>query len=144
MGLLRGREQVGKRENDSQSHDQTGQRQMEQYQKGQQREGQRQSGHHRRDQKSARERGAFRREFADALEIPRDLSLGEPVLTLTGERRAELENYRSILKYAREEILVSVRHGTLRITGKSLEIPWYTAEEMLVEGNIASVIMEKQ
>ena len=78
------------------------------------------------------------------MEIPRDLSLGEPVLTLTGGRRAELENYRSILKYTREEILVSVRHGTLRITGKSLEIPWYMAEEMLIEGNIASVIMENQ
>ena len=136
---------MGKRENDSLSgHDLTGQRQTEQYQKGQQRAGQRQSGQHRRDLKSSRERGTFRREFADALEVPRDLSLGDPVLTLTGGLRAELENYRSILKYTREEILVSVRHGTIRITGKSLEIPWYTAEEMLIEGNIASVIMEKQ
>ena len=135
---------MGKRENDGQTYNLIGLRQTEQYQTGQQRAGQRQSGHHRQDQKSVRERGTFRRELSDALEVPRDLSLGEPVLTLTGGRRAELENYRSILKYAREEILVSVRHGTLRITGKSLEIPWYTAEEMLIEGNIASVIMEKQ
>lgn len=88
-------------------------------------------------------RKRFREGFLTALEVPRDLACRETVVTLTGCSRAVIENYRSILKLTEEEIIISTFSGKLTITGKKLEIPWYTVDEMTVTGRISRIIPER-
>lgn len=90
-----------------------------------------------------KKRKSFRESLVTALEVPRDLACKETVVTLTGQNQAVIENYRNILKFTREEIIVSTFSGKLTITGKRLEIPWYTSEEMIIKGYISRVIPEQ-
>ncbi len=90
-----------------------------------------------------KKRTQIKENLVTALEIPRDLACRETVLTLTGQSQAVIENYRSIIKLTREEIVVSTFSGKLSIIGKALEIPWYTPEEMLIKGDIIQVKPER-
>lgn len=90
-----------------------------------------------------KKRESFRENLVTALEVPRDLACKETVVTITGRKQAVIENYRSILKFTGEEIIVSTFSGKLTITGKRLEIPWYTAEEMVIKGCICRVTPEQ-
>ena len=62
---------------------------------------------------------------SDAAEMPKDVALKAPILTLTG----------------RTELLIRVQTGSgeVRIKGKNLWIEYYTNLEMLIRGRIIAV-----
>ena len=66
----------------------------------------------------------------------------ETVFTVTGKHQAVVCNYRSVLRYEKEEIILLTFQGKLRIQGKRLKIPMYTPEEMYIEGVITEIILE--
>ena len=68
--------------------------------------------------------------MADAANLPKDVVLGVPILTLTGHYEVNIENYRGILEYTEQLIRINVRSGQIRITGKSLEINYYKAKQL--------------
>ena len=72
----------------------------------------------------------------------RDLAMKETVFTVTGKHQAVVCNYRSVLRYEKEEIILLTFQGKLRIQGKRLRIPMYTPEEMYIEGVITEIILE--
>lgn len=78
-----------------------------------------------------------------ALEIPGDLAYGDAIVTMTGSNCAVVENYRSLVKYTREEIMILTSKGRVTIFGKRLEIPAYTPDEMQVKGVIAGVFFDR-
>ncbi len=84
----------------------------------------------------------LKNQLVTALEVPADLAYGEPVVTVTGKHRAVVENYRSILRYTKEEILLLTMHGRLSIQGRGLKIPCYHGEEMEITGCIFGVFLE--
>lgn len=86
-----------------------------------------------------KKREQWKENVVTALEVPGDLAYREAIVTMTGNHFAVVENYRSILKYTREEILVLTFRGKVKICGKRLEIPCYTPEEMQVKGFISGV-----
>lgn len=81
----------------------------------------------------------FKSGLARALELPRDLAYRESVLTLSGQTEITVENYRSLLRYCSDQIVVLTRNGPLEIRGKSMEIVYYTEEEMKITGCICQV-----
>ncbi|MBU5481526.1 YabP/YqfC family sporulation protein [Blautia sp. MSJ-19] len=85
----------------------------------------------------------WKEELVTSLEVPRDLAMKETVVTITGLQQAVVCNYRSILCYQSEEILLLTFCGKLRIRGKRLTIPSYTPEEMHIEGRISEVVLER-
>lgn len=89
-----------------------------------------------------KKRQLLKENIVTALEIPRDLACRETVVTFTGKNQAVVENYRSILRYTTEEIVIMTYHGRMTITGKRLEIPWYTFDEMMVSGMISGMELE--
>ena len=64
--------------------------------------------------------------LADLLELPGDLSYHGCIITLIGEREILLENYRSILEYRSDHLLVLTANGRIRIQGVSLSVLYYT------------------
>ena len=74
--------------------------------------------------------------MADAANLPKDVVLGVPILTLTGHY---VENYRGILEYTEQLIRINVRSGQIRITGKSLEINYYTTTDMKITGKVEKI-----
>lgn len=92
--------------------------------------------------KKEKERKNWRENLVTSLEVPWDLAMKETIVTLTGRSHAVICNYKSILRYQQEEIIVLGFHGKVAIRGKRLMIPKYTPEEMQIEGMISEIVME--
>jgi sporulation protein YqfC len=92
--------------------------------------------------KKEKERKNWRENLVTSLEVPGDLAMKETIITLTGRNHAVVCNYKSILRYQQEEIVVLGFHGKVVIRGKRLMIPKYTSEEMQIEGMISEIVME--
>ena len=77
--------------------------------------------------------------MADAANLPKDVVLDVPILTLTGHYEVNIENYRGILEYTEQLIRINVRSGQICITGKSLEINYYTTTDMKITGKVEKI-----
>lgn len=53
--------------------------------------------------------------FTESLRLPRDVMLGASILTLIGDTELLVENYRGILEYTQECILLQGKHTRIRI-----------------------------
>lgn len=82
---------------------------------------------------------AFNRALADFLEIPRDLVLDIPKLTLVGRSELYLENHRGIIEYNLNRLRINLSRGFLEVEGGNLEICTLMPEELHVTGEIYSV-----
>ena len=78
-------------------------------------------------QRSEQEDGTRRYRMADAANLPKDVVLGVPILTLTGHYEVNIENYRGILEY------------TEQLIRKSLEINYYTTTDMKITGKVEKI-----
>ena len=81
-------------------------------------------------------------ELTERLELPEEALLGATKLTVTGGRRAVVENHRGVLEYGEERIVVSAGRGKLIINGAGLGIEAMNRRELLVKGRIQSVEWE--
>ena len=77
-----------------------------------------------------------------ALKLPKDVMLGEMLVSLVGRHCAVIENYRSILLYSDAQLKLQGKTSRLVISGSRLVIEYYTSEEMKVSGLIQSVTFE--
>jgi len=81
----------------------------------------------------------FKTTMADSLQLPKDFVLGAAIVTLMGQNEAYIENYKGILEYTTECILVQTKTCQIAVTGKCLTIAYYTNEEMKIVGIIEHV-----
>ncbi|MCI6812585.1 MAG: YabP/YqfC family sporulation protein [Lachnospiraceae bacterium] len=77
--------------------------------------------------------------IVDCLELPKDILLGASIITALGNRELVIENYKGILDYQEECILLQGKHYRIQIKGKRLRIAYYTKEEMKICGCITEV-----
>ncbi len=84
-------------------------------------------------------REAISKAMADLLEIPRDLVLDLPKLTIVGRNELYLENHRGIIEYNLNRVRINLSRGYLEIDGDDLEIKALMAEEMSICGQIHTV-----
>lgn len=80
--------------------------------------------------------------FMTVMELPGDLSCKAPIITITGPAQVLIENYKSILSYTSEKLIVVTCRGRVVLQGKNLEIVHYTSLEMEIKGLILSVMLE--
>ena len=73
--------------------------------------------------------------FAEAASMPRDVVMGASVITITGRNEICIENYRGILEYT--DLLT--KSGQIRLSGKNLQIEYYTNDEMKITGRIVQL-----
>ena len=77
--------------------------------------------------------------FAEAASMPRDVVMGASVITITGRNEICIENYRGILEYTDLLIRVQTKSGQIRLSGKNLQIEYYTNDEMKITGRIVQL-----
>ena len=82
---------------------------------------------------------SVKEQMTEALNLPKDLTLGAVILTITGKHEAYVENYMSLIEYTDEMIRIQTRTCKLEIHGKQLEIVYYTNEEMKITGELLEV-----
>lgn len=75
----------------------------------------------------------------ESLQLPKDILRGDMRITLTGNREVWIENYKGILEYSEECILLQGKNGRVQFEGKRLTISYYTNEDMKLTGRIMSI-----
>ena len=84
-------------------------------------------------------RDSLRNRMANAANMPKDVVLGVPIITMTGRLELSVENYNGIIEYTDILVRLSTKSGQIKIVGKHLQIEFYTSDEMKVTGQIKSV-----
>ena len=75
--------------------------------------------------------------------IPDDIVSDSCCITVTGQNELVIENYKSILEYHSEKLVVLARPCRIEICGKRLEIIYYAREEMKIKGKIECITYKK-
>jgi len=77
--------------------------------------------------------------MVESLKLPKDSMLGASIITVTGNTDIFVENYKGILQYSTELILLQGKNCKIELKGKRLNIVYYTNEDMKISGVIESV-----
>jgi sporulation protein YqfC len=80
--------------------------------------------------------------IVNSLELPGDLMLGAPIVTVTGSSEILITNYRGILEYEDSKIRIQTKTCRITIDGARLTISYYTNEEMKILGIIQTISYE--
>jgi len=84
----------------------------------------------------------LRQELSEILELPLDVSLDLPKVTIVGDLGVIIQNHRGLIQYSPEKIVIGVGKGQIAILGRSLQIEEVSKEDMIVRGSLGSVQME--
>ena len=82
---------------------------------------------------------SLKNKMAASTSLPKDVILGVPILTMTGQMELCIENYSGIIEYTDVLIRVQSKSGQIKVTGKRMEIAYYTNDEMKITGDIRSI-----
>lgn len=91
---------------------------------------------------SKKDKGGLKAIIADLFELPREVVLNLPRLTLVGNVQIYLENHRGVIAYDENLIRVGVNNGEIIIRGSNLQIKNMIAEELLIKGSIEGLDYE--
>lgn len=89
--------------------------------------------------KEKKEREALGRVMADWLELPGDLVLDLPKITLLGRNEMTIENHRGMIECSTTRMRVNLARGYLEIQGENLQIRSLYADEVQFIGQIGQV-----
>ena len=84
-------------------------------------------------------RQEWKEKAAEMSGVPKDVAMGLPILTITGTNDLCVENYRGMTEYADQIIRLQSKSGQIKITGKKLEVIYYTNDEMKIHGQIRTI-----
>jgi len=85
------------------------------------------------------EKKTLKTRITDASGMPKDVILGVPLVTVIGQNELCIENYRGILEYTEKFIRIQTKLGKIHITGKELQIEYYTNDEMKIIGQVERI-----
>ncbi|MGI6224633.1 MAG: sporulation protein YqfC [Peptococcales bacterium] len=77
--------------------------------------------------------------FSSILDMPKDVMLDLPKLTVIGDIQIYIENHRGIIEYTNELVRLSTSLGQLIIKGEELVLRNISVEEIYIDGKIQEV-----
>ena len=81
----------------------------------------------------------IREKISKRLEIPMEVMIDLPKLTMTGDRELYLENYKRILEYTPKQIRLDLGGRQILISGADLIIDAIESRDLTVSGTIYRV-----
>lgn len=73
------------------------------------------------------------------LDVPPDITMDLPRLTMTGNMRLYIENHRGVIHFTDQLVKLALSKGAMEIRGSNLVIRTIMPEEVLVEGSITEL-----
>jgi len=77
--------------------------------------------------------------IAGMLEIPQDIVLDLPRITMLGNKQLLIENHKGIIEYTPSLVRIKLNQGELLITGENLMLGNLQIEQILVEGTVGEI-----
>ncbi len=78
------------------------------------------------------------------MELPADVLMDLPRITLVGQIHIYIENHKGLLAFSDTEIRVLLKQGQMLIQGEGLVIKVILPEELVLEGKINQVLYLEQ
>ncbi|MFD1736598.1 sporulation protein YqfC [Bacillus salitolerans] len=85
-------------------------------------------------------RHKMKRWMTNQLDLPADVTMDLPRITMIGQIHIYIENHRGLLSFTDQEIRLLLKQGQLLVKGSSFVIKTILPEEILLEGKIDQVI----
>lgn len=82
----------------------------------------------------------FKQWVTDQMDLPPDVLMDLPRLTMIGQLHLYIENHRGVLRFSQQELRLLLAKGQLLIKGEQFVIKSILPEELLLEGKIDSVL----
>jgi sporulation protein YqfC len=81
--------------------------------------------------------------FADAMNMPKDVIMDLPRVSICGDKEVYIENHKGLLEYTDNDIRVKMRDGIMHICGDTLRIILLEKDRMVVNGDFSYVKYDK-
>ncbi|MBU7593631.1 MULTISPECIES: sporulation protein YqfC [Bacillaceae] len=78
--------------------------------------------------------------ITNTIELPPDVMMDLPRITMVGQLHIYIENHRGLLKFTDTELRLLLKQGQLLIKGEAFVIKTILPEEILLEGKIVQVL----
>jgi len=78
----------------------------------------------------------WRYSLAEMLELPQEIMLNLPRITLIGNLHCYIENHQGIIEYTAENVRLAINPGELIVSGRDLTIRYLANEEIAIDGII--------
>ncbi|GAA0295850.1 sporulation protein YqfC [Gracilibacillus halotolerans] len=80
--------------------------------------------------------------FSRSFELPSEVTLKLPRITLIGSIHAYIENHDGLVVFSNDKLVLDVYQGRVHITGKNFVLKMMLEHEILLEGDISDVRYE--
>jgi len=77
--------------------------------------------------------------LAGILEIPQDIVLDLPRITMLGNKQLLVENHKGIIEYTPSLVRIKLNQGELLVMGTNLMLGNLQIEQILVEGTVGEI-----
>ncbi|MDD9147590.1 MULTISPECIES: sporulation protein YqfC [unclassified Sporolactobacillus] len=81
----------------------------------------------------------FRKWFAAVSDIPADVVMDLPRITLIGQFHLSIENHTEVLAFSQNELKLALQNGELHITGEGFVLENVLEKEIYLEGRVKDV-----
>ncbi|MBP1930528.1 sporulation protein YqfC [Ammoniphilus resinae] len=81
----------------------------------------------------------LRKIAAKILDLPADVTMEMPRITMIGQIHMYIENHRGVLQFSDKELRLLLTKGQLLVRGEKLVIRAILSEEVLIEGKVSGV-----
>jgi sporulation protein YqfC len=85
-------------------------------------------------------RQKLERWITNQLDLPEDVMMDIPRITMVGQLHIYIENHKGLLTFSDKEIRILLSKGQLLVKGKAFVIKTILPEELLLEGKIEQVL----
>ncbi len=79
------------------------------------------------------------RQIIDTCQLPKDVLSGAAIISMTGNTEILIENFKNIIKYQPDILILQCKKNQIQIIGKNLKLEFYTKEEIKIKGYISEI-----
>lgn len=81
----------------------------------------------------------IRNKITSAFDLPKEITLNLPLISMIGKEEVTIENYKGLIEYSDERIRFNTSCGVVKIEGKNLFLKKITTEYILITGSITNL-----
>jgi sporulation protein YqfC len=83
-----------------------------------------------------------KKSIVNKLDLPRDIILNMPKITVTGENEIIIENHKGVVLFNEEQVKVNSGVGLISIQGSRFEILFMGGSTLTIGGKFKSIVYE--
>ena len=81
----------------------------------------------------------IRSKISTLFELPKEIVMDLPLITMIGSRELNIENYKSLVEYSDSLVRVSTNSGIFKIEGRKLTLKQLTSESVTITGILTNL-----